>query len=134
MKQYVYRFLDGTANNIELPDNWADILMELDHKEELNNRRETRRHQSLDKLLEFDDFLIVSNEPGPLEILIAKDIDSFITPMLSLLTIKQKRIMYLYHVCRYKKVEIAKMLKIDESSVRGGLSRATKRILKFLNI
>jgi len=47
MKQYQYNFTDEVIT-IEISDEWADILEELDRREYNNNHAETRRHVSLD--------------------------------------------------------------------------------------
>lgn len=49
----VIRIYDGcTYAEIEVTDELAAAYAEMEHKEKLNERRETRRHQSLDKSLE----------------------------------------------------------------------------------
>ena len=48
--KYTYAFVTGRSQ-VEVPEEWADLLAEMDHEEELHNRRETRRHQSLDDLV-----------------------------------------------------------------------------------
>ena len=47
MKQYQYRFTDEVIT-VEISDEWADILEELDRCEYNNDPAETRRHVSLD--------------------------------------------------------------------------------------
>ncbi len=47
MKKYEYSFSNESVN-IEVSDEWADILEELDRIEYNNNHAETRRHVSLD--------------------------------------------------------------------------------------
>ena len=48
--KYTYAFATGNSQ-VEVPEEWAALLAEMDHEEELHNRRETRRHQSLDDLV-----------------------------------------------------------------------------------
>ncbi|MBP3898672.1 MAG: hypothetical protein J6D57_12675 [Mogibacterium sp.] len=47
MKQYQYKFADEVIT-IEISDEWADVLVDLDREEYNNNHAETRRHVSLD--------------------------------------------------------------------------------------
>ena len=47
MKQYQYKFTDEVIT-IEISDEWAGILAELDREEYNNDHAETRRHVSLD--------------------------------------------------------------------------------------
>ena len=48
--KYRYAFTTG-EEAVEISEEWAALLEEMDHEEQLGNRRETRRHQSLDDLL-----------------------------------------------------------------------------------
>ena len=47
MKQYQYRFTDEVIT-VEISDEWASVLAELDREEYNNDHAETRRHVSLD--------------------------------------------------------------------------------------
>ena len=48
--KYRYAFITGTEE-VEISEEWAAVLEEMDHEQQLSDRRETRRHQSLDDLL-----------------------------------------------------------------------------------
>ena len=50
MKDYVYRFTDGTKNVVTVDDALFEILKSMDKAEYCGNRKETRRHVSLDEL------------------------------------------------------------------------------------
>ena len=52
MKEYTYKFADGSKSTVEVPDELYDILIEMDKQEKYGNRRETRRHISLESLME----------------------------------------------------------------------------------
>lgn len=52
MKSYTYKFADGTTSTVKVDDELFDILVEFDRQEKYGNRRETRRHISLEKLVE----------------------------------------------------------------------------------
>lgn len=52
MKEYIYRFADGTKSVVEVSDELYAFLKEEDKREKFGNRRETRRHVSLDELAE----------------------------------------------------------------------------------
>lgn len=47
-----YIFTDGTTSEVKVSDEFAEQYAELEHKDKLIERRETRRHQSLDKFME----------------------------------------------------------------------------------
>lgn len=52
MKTYIYVFADGTKSAVEVSDELYDFLIEMDKQEKYGNRRETRRHVSLESLAE----------------------------------------------------------------------------------
>lgn len=47
-----YTFADGHTEEIEVADEFAEKYAEQEHKDKLVERKETRRHQSLDKSME----------------------------------------------------------------------------------
>ena len=61
MKNYTYKFADGTKSVVEVTDELYDILTEMDKQERHGNRRETRRHVSLESLAD------MSLEPSVLD-------------------------------------------------------------------
>lgn len=48
----LYCLADGTREEIEVTEEFAAEYAEMEHKDALIERKETRRHQSLDKSLE----------------------------------------------------------------------------------
>ncbi len=50
MKEYVYRFVDGTKSVVAVEDKLFAFLKDMDKAEKYGNRKETRRHVSLDEL------------------------------------------------------------------------------------
>lgn len=52
MKKKVYKFADGTTSEVEISDELYAAMEKLDKAEKSNNRRETRRHVSLESLAE----------------------------------------------------------------------------------
>lgn len=45
-----YKFVTGEKVYVDVNEEFKDIMLELDNKLKNNNRRETRRHESLDLL------------------------------------------------------------------------------------
>ena len=73
MFAYRYHFSDGETVSIEIPDDWGEILIDLDRQEYNNNHKETRRHYSLEgKVYEGIDYAV--EDPG-LEALFAGPTD-----------------------------------------------------------
>lgn len=52
MAVILYRFADGHTEEIEVTDEFAAEYAAMEHRDKLNERKETRRHQSLDKSME----------------------------------------------------------------------------------
>lgn len=73
MFAYRYHFFDGETVSIEIPDDWGEILIDLDRQEYNNDHKETRRHYSLEgKVYEGMDYAV--EDPG-LEALFAGPTD-----------------------------------------------------------
>ena len=52
MASIYYRFSDGYYEKIEVTEEFATAYAEMEHRDKLTERKETRRHQSLDKSME----------------------------------------------------------------------------------
>ena len=50
MKEYIYKFADGTKSVVAVEDKLFEVLKGLDQAEKYGNRKETRRHVSLDEM------------------------------------------------------------------------------------
>lgn len=73
MSAYRYHFSNGETISIDVPDDWGEILIDLDRLEYNNDHKETRRHYSLDgKVYEGKDYAV--EDPG-LEALFAGPTD-----------------------------------------------------------
>ncbi|WP_322173940.1 sigma-70 family RNA polymerase sigma factor [Acutalibacter caecimuris] len=66
-----YKFVTGTVE-VEVPDAWGTILVDLDRQEYNNNHKETRRHCSLEAY-NLDDALLPSEEDVVRDILAAEE-------------------------------------------------------------
>ena len=63
MFAYRYHFSNGETISIEIPDNWGEILIDLNRLEYNNDHKETRRHYSLEgKVYEGKDYAV--EDPG----------------------------------------------------------------------
>ena len=73
MLAYRYHFSNGETISIDVPDDWGEILIDLDRQEYNNDHKETRRHYSLEgKVYEGKDYAV--EDPG-LEALFAGPTD-----------------------------------------------------------
>ena len=88
MAKYRYGFVDGTEE-IEISEEWAAVLREMDREEEANRKKQTRRHISLDAVdYEGEEFA----EDGDSETaLLEKESDRVVEGILSSLTDVQRR-------------------------------------------
>ena len=88
MAKYRYGFVDGTEE-IEISEEWAAVLREMDREEEANRKKQTRRHISLDAVdFEGEEFA----EDGDAETaLLKKESDRVVEEILSSLTDVQRR-------------------------------------------
>lgn len=129
MPKIKYEFVDRTSCEVEVSEEFYAEYQRLEKKDRLSDRKETRRHQSLDKLSEYDDFLIEKKEPTPLDILISKEQTAAV---LAVLSEKQRQAVVMFYIDSYSKKEIAKRLNVDESSVRERIESAIKKLRKKL--
>ena len=127
MAKYRYGFADGTEE-IEISEDWAAVLREMDREEEANRKKQTRRHISLDAVdYEGEEFA----EDGDAETaLLEKESDRVVEEMLSSLTDVQRRRVEL----RMKGLthrEIARLERADRKTIEESLSAAAKKMKKY---
>ena len=127
--KYTSAFATGSSQ-VEVPEEWAELLAEMDHEEELHNRRETRRHQSLDDLVyEGLDF---AAEGDAEDALINRENVRELTEALDALTETQRRRL-LMHCAGMTYREIAKLEKVTFTKVGRSMDQAKSKIQKFFN-
>lgn len=127
--KYTYAFATGSSQ-VEVPEEWAELLAEMDHEEELHNRRETRRHCSLDDLVyEGLDF---AAEGDAEDALINRENVRELTEALDALTETQRRRL-LMHCAGMTYREIAKLEKVTFTKVGRSMEQAKSKIQNFFN-
>lgn len=102
-----------------------------EYKAQLIERRETRRHQSLEKSLEggFD----IVDKRADIEKNFFKKIDmDKLCKALKLLQPQQKWLIYQIFYRKRTRVDVAKEIGVDESAIRQRLKKIYKKIKKFL--
>ena len=90
----IYRFADGTREEVEVTEEFALEYAEMEHKDALIERKETRRHQSLDKSLEHG-FDIPDPQANISEEIERKELSEEIRKALHKLTEKQRTVVLL---------------------------------------
>ena len=91
----LYQFADGTRKEIEVTEQFAKKYAEMEHKDALIERKETRRHQSLDKSLEHG-FDIPDPTVDITEMAERRELSDEIHKALNALTEKQRKVFELY--------------------------------------
>ncbi|GHU97999.1 hypothetical protein FACS1894211_00980 [Clostridia bacterium] len=147
-----YKFADGHVEAIEVTEEfWREYAAML-REERRIERKETRRHLSLDMLMEaeerqnkqgglenqslkknLDTFSLVSSELDPLEVLIRREEENNkpLVKALSLgLTEYQKKIAVEYYINNKTQTQIAKEFGISRPAVSQLLKKVQKRVLK----
>lgn len=121
-----YQFATETVE-IEVDDDWGNLVIDLDRREYNNDHKETRRHVSLDAALyEGEAFA----DEGA-------DLDKFgdhidLQRALSRLTDHQQRIIKGYYFEGLTYVELGEELGISEAGVRQAANRALKQLRKII--
>lgn len=124
-----YRFVTGDEY-VEVPDEWASTLAELDKQGQNNQRKETRRHVQIASGLSestgawfFDKMAEMAYENVEDHIVIQKLLES--------LTPQQRTLLIALALEGASLTDIAKRQGISKPSVHTKIERLRKRIMKF---
>lgn len=131
MKKISYE-INGTRVEVEVTDEFAALYEQMDEVEKRVNRKETRRHQSLETLVE-GGFQIADPDSDIEETLIKQyDIDR-LHRALAVLTDDQKWLVEQVFYCGRKQSEIAVELGVCKQALNNRITRVIKKIKKFLD-
>lgn len=122
-----YKFATETVE-IEVDENWGNLVIDLDRQEYNNDHKETRRHISLDAALYEGD--VFADDSSSLDGF-GESLD--IQQALAQLTSLQRRIITGKYFEGMTYVALAKELGITEASVRKAADRAIKQLRKLLS-
>lgn len=123
---YFYNYAAGGMAKIEVSEEWANKLSQLDHEEKLNNRRETRRHVHISNMpLGTESF--VSNEPDPLHAMCRRETYGEVSVKLKDLTERQQKALRM-RLNGYKEADIAARLGISQQAVSKMLMAIRKKL------
>lgn len=132
MKKINYNFLDGYYEEIEVTEEFYELYSKILHREKLDNRRETRRHQSLNKLNEQGiDF--ADNTSNTIEIVEHLELSENIHIALSTLTTKQYQVVVMHVFEEFSFREIGELLSLSRYTVRDYYNNAIKKLKKFFS-
>ena len=127
MAKYRYGFVDGTEE-IEISEEWAVVLREMDREELNNKRRETRRHTSLEILdYEGEDFAAAGDAETAL--LLKESEEEAEAALSSLTEIQRRRVKMRMEGRTYR--EIGMFECVDARAIEKSIKAAGKKIKNF---
>ena len=132
MKTIQYKFNDGTTKEISVTDELYALHLELLQEEKRNHWKETRRHISLDYLMEQGADIADHDSGDPLSALIEKTNDERIKTALSYLSDKQRSLIEKVFYNDLSLREIARQTGISHQALSQQLATIYKKLKKFL--
>lgn len=119
-----YQFATETVE-IEVADDWGNLVIDLDRQEYNNDHKETRRHMSLDAAMYEGDVFAVE------DVSLESFADNYdLHQAIAKLTDNQRRIIVGHYFEGVSYVALAAELGISEAAVRQAANRALKQIQK----
>ncbi len=131
MKTITYHFIDGTTCPVEVTDEFYAEYEQLEAAEKSNDRKETRRHTSLEYLLEEGAPLAapeIAHEEAPFDTIE----NEMLRKALDTLNPKEQELLIKVFFEGWKVTEIAQAEGIPQSSVSMRLTRSYKKIKNFI--
>lgn len=132
MKTIQYKFNDGTTKEISVTDELYALHLELLQEEKRNHWKETRRHISLDYLMEQGADIADHDSGDPLSALIEKTDDERIKTALSYLSDKQRSLIEKVFYNDLSLREIARQTGVSHQALSQQLATIYKKLKKFL--
>ena len=132
MKTIQYKFNDGTTKEISVTDELYALHLELLQEEKRNHWKETRRHISLEYLMEQGVDIADHDSGDPLSALIEKTNDERIKTALSYLSDKQRSLIEKVFYNDLSLREIARQTGVSHQALSQQLATIYKKLKKFL--
>ena len=132
MKTIQYKFNDGSTSEINVTDELYALHLELLQEEKRNHWKETRRHISLDYLMEQGADIADHRDGDPLSALIEKTDDERIKTALSYLSDKQRSLIEKVFYNDLSLREIARQTGVSHQALSQQLATIYKKLKKFL--
>lgn len=124
-----YQFVNETVE-IEVDEEWASVVVELDRLEHNSNQTETRRHCSLDAL-NLDDAYLPSDTDVEKEVLAGIESAWLHDAIAKLLPSQQELVKRVYFKGE-KIIRIAEEEGVSEAAIRDRLKKINKKLKKYL--
>lgn len=132
MQTIKYTFADGTTNEVEVTDELYAMHLQLVQEEKRNHWRETRRHTSLNYLMELGvDFTDTAADPVA-AVELREDDERIYKAMSQLLPEQQTLVRKVFYEGKTI-TEIAKAENVGKFAIANRLTRIYIKLKKFLN-
>ena len=126
-----YEFVTGETVQIEVSGKWEKVLIELDEEERSSDRRETRRHESLDPGMESE--WVRDNAPSPDDIAADNEArERIMRKAARILTAKQMDAFQKICLEKMTEKEYAKRVGISQPVAHRRVAAAKNKMKKFL--
>ena len=129
-----YQFQDDVKGRIietiEVDEYWGNILVEFDNQEAANDKKETRRHASLDAM-EYEGEFFATNDSYFEKMFDGPDYVDRLHNAMKMLTPKQKELLKALYFDGVSQEEYAEKLGINQCNVSRQLHTIFKKIKKF---
>ena len=132
MKTIQYKFNDGSIKEISVTDELYALHLELLQEEKRNHWKETRRHISLEYLMEQGADIADHRDGDPLSALIEKTDDERIHKALSYLSDKQRSLIEKVFYNDLSLREIARQTGVSHQALSQQLATIYKKLKKLL--
>ena len=127
-----YKFLNGEKVYIDVDEKFGKIIRKLDNELKNNNRKETRRHESL-SLLDNDSISIDPHSDVCDKVIKKIDIDKLYKAISNLKPKEQKLLHNLYlRKCPLTQSAYAKVLGVTENAIQKRLSKIRNKLKNLL--
>lgn len=132
MKTIQYKFNDGSIKEISVTDELYALHLELLQEEKRNHWKETRRHISLDYLMEQGADIADHRDGDPLSALIEKTDDEKLKNALSYLSDKQRSLIEKVFYNDLSLREIARQTGVSHQALSQQLATIYRKLKKLL--
>ena len=127
----MYRFADGHVEELEVEQEIAETLRELDRQEYNNTRRETRRHTSL-SAVEYEDERFAARDVDVLEKALCRIDAEALRRALPMLTPAQQDLVRRVFFLGERPSDIAEAEVVNKSAITHRLERIYRQLKKSL--
>lgn len=126
-----YKFADGTTSEIDVTDDIYTLHLQLEQEEKRNHWRETRRHTSLDYLMELG-VDITDDSADPFAACVTHEDDKRVHKALAALTEKQRALLNKVFDLDMSLREIARQTGVSHQALSKQLATIYKKLKKYL--